>query len=244
MTDPRTDPPGGEVARSEEPASRLAGSEAPPPRPARNETLGSRPAWLLAVLGAFLLAIAAIVGASLIRPDVPVFAVTDPGVRDVPAGLVGPDTVTLDARAGEGWVGIDLATLAVGDVRGMPAAWDIAAQRHRLIVNGGEGFLGGAGAVVADGPYAALEVAPEAGYVPSRVTPNGDSIHAVLDDWYSYHFLSHLLEPANRAYVVRTARGAYAKLRVLGYYCPGVEPGCVTLEFRFQGDGSRRLEGG
>ena len=224
MTDRRHDPPGDEVARGEEPAS--------------------RPTWLLAVLGAFLLAIAAIVGASLIRPDVPVFAATAPVVRDVPAGLAGPDTVTLDARAGEGWVGIDLATLAVGDVRGMPAAWDIAAQRHRLIVNGGEGFLGGAGAVAAAGPYESVEVAPEAGYVPSRVTPNGDSIHAVLDDWYSYHFLSHLLEPADRAYVIRTARGAYAKVRVLGYYCPGVEPGCVTLEFRFQGDGSRRLGGG
>ena len=234
MTDRRHDPPGDEVARGEEPAARLAGRE---PR-------GSRPAWLLAVLAVFLLAIAAIVGASLIRPDVPVFAATAPGVRDVPAGLAGPDTVTLDARAGEGWVGIDLATLAVGDVRGMPAAWDIAAQRHRLIVNGGEGFLGGAGAVAAAGPYESVEVAPEAGYLQSRVTPNGDSIHAVFDDWYSYHFLSHLLEPVDRAYVVRTARGAYAKVRVLGYYCPGVEPGCVTLEFRYQGDGSRRLEAG
>lgn len=207
-------------------------------------TPAARPAWLIAVLAVFLLAIAAIVGASLIRPEVPVFAAAPPGVRDVPVRLAGPDTVTLDARAGAGWVGIDLATLAVGDVRGMPATWDVAAQRHRLIVNGGPGFLGGAGVLAVDAPYEAVEMAPEGAYEASRVTPNGDSIHAALGDWYSYHFLSHLLEPTGRTYVVRTARGAYAKLRVLGYYCPGVEPGCVTLEVHFQGDGSRRLGDG
>jgi hypothetical protein len=200
-----------------------------------------RPAWLFAVLGAFLAATAGIVGASLIRPEVPVF---EPGARrerPAPDGLAGPDTVTLDARSGEGWVGIDLATRAVGDVRGMPASWDLAAQRHRLIVNGGEGFLGEAGALATSAAFGTLARAPASGYAPSRVTPGGDSVHAVLEDWYSYHFLSHLLEPAKGSYVVRTSRGEYAKVRVLVYYCPGVEPGCVTLEFTIQGDGSRRL---
>ncbi|HSM34926.1 MAG TPA: HmuY family protein [Longimicrobiales bacterium] len=199
------------------------------------------PAWLVALLAVFLLAIAAIVGASLVRPEVPVFEPGGLAPRAPPSALAGPDTVTLDARAGEGWVGIDLATRESGDVRSMPATWDIAAQRHRLIVNGGEGFLGDAGVVAVESPIEAVRRAPEGGYAGSRVTPGGDSVQSALDEWYAYHFLSHLLEPAERTYVVRTARGPYAKVRVLGYYCPGVEPGCVTLEFTLQGDGSRAL---
>jgi hypothetical protein len=199
------------------------------------------PAWLLVLLAVFLLAIAAIVGASLVRPEVPVFEPGGLATRERPVALAGPDTVTLDARAGEGWVGIDLVTRESGDVRSMPSTWDIAAQRHRLIVNGGEGFLGDAAVVAVEEPADAVRRAPEGGYAGTRVTPGGDSVHSVLDGWYAYHFLSHLLEPAERTYVVRTTRGPYAKVRVLGYYCPGVEPGCVTLEITVQGDGSRDL---
>jgi HmuY protein len=51
-----------------------------------------------------------------------------------------------------------------------------------------------------------------------------------------------LLEPDPVTFVLRTADGRYAKLRVLSYYCPGPEPGCLTIEYSFQGNGSRRLE--
>jgi hypothetical protein len=37
---------------------------------------------------------------------------------------------------------------------------------------------------------------------------------------------------------VRTTDGRYAKLEILGYYCPGGQPGCLTFRYVFQGDGS------
>ena len=54
----------------------------------------------------------------------------------------------------------------------------------------------------------------------------------MLDDWYVYDFFSHLLKPApETAFAIRTAEGNTASLRVLSYYCPGPEPGCMTIEY-------------
>lgn len=200
-----------------------------------------RPWWLIVLACAFLVFTAALVAASLVRPDVATFAPSAPAEREAPAGLAGPDTVTLDARSGEGWVGLDLARRRSAPVEEMPADWDIAAQRHRLVINGGEGFTASAAVAPAAEPFEALAAAPEGVGGTSRVTPGADTVNATLAEWYSYSFVSHLLEPRPIAWVVRTTDGRWAKVRVLGYYCPGAEPGCVTLEYVYQGDGSRRL---
>jgi hypothetical protein len=43
-------------------------------------------------------------------------------------------------------------------------------------------------------------------------------------------------------YAIRTADGKYAKMRLLSYYCDGGQAsGCFTLEYVYQGDGSRRF---
>ena len=199
----------------------------------------STPGWLLAVGGLFVATIAAIVVGSLRRPDPPVFALSDLPPQTRPARLFGPDTVTLDARSADRWTLFDLAT---GQVGSAGDAWDIGVKRHRLAVNGGDGFIGRAGVMRLEIPFDEVREAPTDGYTPSRVTPGGDTVNAVLDEWYSYDFFSHLLEPAPVTFVLRTADGRYAKLRVLGYYCPGPEPGCLTIEYAYQGDGSRRLE--
>lgn len=199
----------------------------------------STPVWLLAVGGLFVATIATIVVGSLRRPEPPVFTLSDLEPRARPAGFLGPVTVTLDARSADRWTLFDLAT---GLVRTADGAWDIGVKRHRLAVNGGEGFIGGAGVVRLEIPFEEVREAPADGYTPSRVTPGGDTVNAVLDEWYSYDFFSHLLEPDPVTFVLRTADGRYAKLRVLSYYCPGPEPGCLTIEYAYQGDGGRRLE--
>ncbi|MEN8376604.1 MAG: HmuY family protein [Gemmatimonadota bacterium] len=209
--------------------------------PAGGDYPGSRPPWLLAIAAAFLVLIGVLLISSLVRPEVTSYAPSPPADRDEPEGFAGPDTLTIDARAGEGWVGLDIARRRVGAVEDMAGAWDVAAQRHRLAVNGGAEFAGGAGVLFSESPFDSLFEAAERGYSASLVTPSGDTVSAVLDEWYAYHFLSHLLEPESGTFVIRTAAGKYAKLRVLGYYCPGAEPGCVTVEFAYQGDGSRRL---
>jgi hypothetical protein len=42
-------------------------------------------------------------------------------------------------------------------------------------------------------------------------------------------------------WAVRTADGRYAKLEMVGYYCPGPQPGCPTFRYVYQGDGTTRV---
>ena len=200
---------------------------------------GSTPVWLWVVGGIFVAAIGTIVAMSLSRPDPTVFSFSDPILRQLPDGFSGPDTVTLDARDGTKWTLIDLGTGVVGSSGN---AWDLGVRRHRLIVNGGDGLDGNAGVIRLEIPFETVLEAPTDGYASSRVTPGGDTVSAVLDDWYSYDFFSHLLKPDPVTFVLQTAVGSYAKLRILSYYCPGPEPGCFTIEYAYQGDGSRKLE--
>lgn len=183
----------------------------------------------MAVGALFLVTILFILVSSVSRPDPPVYSLSTIEPREPPTGAAGPDTVTLDARSGDHWTLFDLETRSITTD---PTAWDIGVKRHRLIVNGGEGFAAQAG-VRAIGPdFGALVDLPEESFESSRVTGGGDTVSAVLDDWYDYSFFSHLLEPApDMAFAVRTAERNLARLRVLSYYCPGPEPGCMTLEY-------------
>jgi hypothetical protein len=187
------------------------------------------PAWLWAAGALFLVSIVFILVTSVSRPDPPVYALSTLEPREPPPGPAGPDTVTLDARSGDHWTRFDLETRGITTD---PTTWDIAVKRHRLIVNGGEGFAAQAGVQAIGSESGRLADLPAESFQSSRVTGGGDTVSAVLDDWYDYSFFSHLLEPAHDvAFAVRTAEGSFARLRVLSYYCPGPEPGCMTLEY-------------
>jgi hypothetical protein len=197
------------------------------------------PFWLWSLLALFTLAMAVFVFSAVTRKPPPGYASSANAPRARPAGLAGPDTVTLDARDGDRWVRFDLARRAVA-LPGEP--WDLAVRRHRLIVNGGTGLDGAGGVRRLDSLFSQVKEAPADGYEPSRVTPNGDTVNAVLDEWYRYGFLSHLLMPRPATFVIRTHDGRFAKFAILDYYCPGAEAGCLTLVYAYQGDGGRRFD--
>jgi hypothetical protein len=183
------------------------------------------------------------VALSLSRPEPETFAPSPPGPQPAEGRLVGPVAYTVDARDAERWQFFSFAQGSVVE-NPRPFEWDLAFRRFQVIVNGGEGFagLGGAqdlGAVSFDST-AAL---PEEGYVGTEVA-RADSTVAALEDWYEYSYFSHLLDPRPAVYAIRTGDGRYAKLRFLGYYCPGAQPGCVTFEYVYQGAGGRQLREG
>ncbi len=206
--------------------------------PELERSSGRTPVWLWLAGGFFLAVIVVVVGSSVRRPEIPVFTLSSLEAREADARLLGPDTVTLDARRDDRWTRFDLAR---GTVAKPGEDWDLAVKRYRLVVNGGEGFVGDGGVHRIDGPFDAVAEAPPGGYESSRVSGGGDTVNTVLDDWYGYSLFSHLLEPKPVTFVIRTHDGRYAKIRILGYYCPGPEAGCLTFEYAYQGDGSRRL---
>lgn len=205
------------------------------------DDLGRVPWWLGAAGGVFVLAVAYLVASSLVRPSPPTRVPSSLSPDEVGDSLVEDRVVTLDTRNREEWRRFDFSRGApVPGARG--SEWDLAARRYRLIVNGGEQFAGRAGVVsLGTVPFDSVRRAPAEGYRGTRRDPGGDPEHPVLDGWYRYDFFSHLLLSRGRVFAVRTADGRYAKVAVVSYYCPGPEPGCLTIRYSYQGEGSRRV---
>ena len=183
------------------------------------------------IVGATVVAVIAVtlVALTLRQPDVPSYPLTATPPRDAGRALVGPVLYTLDATSAEAWRSFSFRLGAVVDGHG-----DLAFKRYAIVAGPGAGIrdLGETTfdqvrAVPADG-YAANEGAAE---------PRNPAIAA----WYQYGFFTHVLSPKPRVYAVRTSDGRYAKLEMVGYYCPGPQPGCPTFRYVYQGDGTTRM---
>ena len=188
------------------------------------------PILVLALAGAFLLLVAALVIGSFTTPEFPPYAVTVPQPVPVGDSLVGPSTYTLDASAGETWRRFQFARNGVVD----SGPWDIAFRRHHLIAASGAGIVD-LGVV----PFDSVREVPAEGYVPTDF--GRDTVNAGVGKWYAYSMLSHLLTTKRHVYAVRSADGRYAKLEILAYYCRDVGAACYTVRYAFQGNGSRRV---
>lgn len=196
----------------------------------------------ITVVGVLALVAVLFVVASLGRRSVPTFLATPPASVDVGASKLGPDTVTVDATGEEGWRFFDFSSGSVVESPG-PIEWDLAFLRHRIVANGGTGFAGDGGVLELSGAeYESVSDVPESGYVGSPQP--GDTTNAAIERWYNYNWTSHILEPRPTVWAVRTADGRYAKLRILGYYCPGPLAGCLTFEFVYQGGGGTDVSAG
>ena len=186
----------------------------PSPDPAR----GARPPLpLLLGFGVFVAGLAYLVGASLARRDAPVFTPSPPSrVRSREWARAG-DTLTLDATDGDRW---RYASLARGRALEEPdtAGWELAARRYRVSVP--------PGAALADLGPVPFDSARAEGVVAGRPSGGGE-----MDHWYRYSFVTHLLTPGGHVYALRTADGALWKLEVVGYYCPRLVAGCLTIRY-------------
>lgn len=205
----------------------------------RDAARGRRPVALYLAGGFFLLVLAAVVVGSFTRRD-PLSFLPSPVDPQPPVDHLVVDTVTLDGRDGAAWTYFDFEKRS--PVGGPLAGWDLAVSRYHIVVNGGEGYAGAGGAVAIPAPWEAVTEAPASGYATTEGPLDDVPETPGLERWYRYGFFSHLLEPKDETYVIRTAEGRYAKLRILSYYCPQATPGCVTLVYGYQGDGSRRLD--
>jgi len=170
-----------------------------------------------------------LVALSLRQPDVVTYPLTVAAPREAGRALVGPVLYTLDAQSAEAWRHFSFRLGTVVDGGG-----DLAFKRYAIVAGPGAGIrdlgettLDQVRAVPADG-YATNEGAAE---------PRNPAIAG----WYTYGFFTHVLSPRPRVWAVRTADGHYAKLEMVGYYCPGPQPGCPTFRYVYQGDGSTRM---
>ena len=182
-------------------------------------------------------------------PPVGNFTVTPPSPAEVGDRLVGPVLYTLEARAAEQWTFFDFSRGSVVQVpHQFGVEWDLAFQRHKILANGGATNPKGRGAILNLGEVAFDEVleAPAEGYIEDTIASiNPETItteNLAIKAWYHYNFLTHVLHPKSNVYAIRTADGKYAKMRLVSYYCAGGQAsGCFTIEYVYQGDGSRHF---
>lgn len=184
----------------------------------------SRPPLLL--LGGFALFIFVtgyLVASSVTKRSVPTF---DPSPRTTASPDSRPrhdDTITVDATDARVWQYVDFDR---GGVVASPdtAGWDVAARRYLVIASDAIADLGPT-------RFEDVRDAPEGGYVATVAAH--DTVNAAIRRWYRYSMLTHLLEPAGHIYIVRTRDGRFASVEVLGYYCTGLRPGCLTLRYTY-----------
>lgn len=170
----------------------------------------------------FLTVIVYVLASSLARPVVRTFEPSPPRPPVPSSDSVRTDTLTVDATDENEWRYLDLdrrALVALSDTAG----WDLAFRRHSLITSGGALDLGAAVA------YDDVVRAPSGPY--TATVAGHDTANAVLQRWYRYRLLTHLLEPNAHVYAIRTRDGRYAKLEILSYYCPGPRGGCPTVRY-------------
>ena len=184
----------------------------------------ARPPLLL--LGGFALFIAItayLVVSSVTTRSVPTF---DPSPHAMTSRDSAPrhdDTITVDASDGTQWRYLDFDR---GSVVTPPdtAGWDLAVRRYRVIASDAIADLG-------PRRFEDVREAPAHGFVANVTT--SDTMNVAMRRWYRYSMLTHLLEPAGHAYIVRTRDRRFASMQVLSYYCTGLRPGCLTLRYTY-----------
>jgi hypothetical protein len=168
----------------------------------------------------FVAALGYMIVASLAQREAPVFTPSASSRVRAAGWRERGDTLTIDATDGDRW---RYASLAIG--RTLDGAdttrWDIAARRYRLTVDGALADLGRVS-------FDSARVSPATRFVASRP---GEVENEAIRRWYGYSMTTHLLTPGSRVYALRTRDGTLWKLQLLGYYCPRLTAGCVTLRY-------------
>jgi hypothetical protein len=206
------------------------------PVPGRSPPEQTPPGWPgvskggLSAVGALVAVAVVLVGLSLRHPDVPEYPPTPAaGSGEVGAG---PRILTVDASDPDRWRYVNLARGAAVEYPS-DTEWDLAFRRFEARVNGGDGFPGVGGVLdLGTVPLDSVRLLPSDGYV-GMTAAGRDTSQTLLGEWYSYSFTSHVLRARDRTLGIRTAKGQHAALRFLSYYCPGAQPGCVTVRYLF-----------
>jgi HmuY protein len=185
---------------------------------------------LAPILGVTMVVAVAVtlVGLTLKPREVPTHAPTPAAPREVPRALVGPVLYTVDATAPEAWRHFSFGQGSVVEIGRQ--SWDLGFRRYAIVAGPGAGILD-----LGERRFDDVRTVPTTGYQANEGA--ADPRNPAIAAWYDYGFFSHVLTPKPRVWAVRTADGRYAKLQMVGYYCPGAQPGCVTFRYTFQGDG-------
>ncbi|MFQ5673492.1 MAG: HmuY family protein [Nitrospinales bacterium] len=159
------------------------------------------------------------------------------------ANLLAPKSVLINASSEDDWVYFDFSRGSVVDIHDPSSLeWDLAFRRGKVITNGGAtNRFGSAGANdLGTVDFDTLAEAPAAEYTADSATRT-ETENKVLKKWYKYNYITHKLTAKKNVFAVRTAKGKYAKVQFLSFYCENRETGCIRMRYVFQENGDNRF---
>jgi hypothetical protein len=167
-------------------------------------------------------------------------------------------TFVINSTDASGWEYFSFAkndTITVADPS-TSTEWDLAFQRYRIKTNSGKSGSGQGGAAntyltgqsgfddlklasdtlrfVTDD---AVQIAVQGGYSTYVVNP-------AMYTWFTMEMatMGTQIVPTDNIYVVKTGDGKYAKVWIKSYYSATNASGYVTIQYKYQADGSKNLE--
>ena len=132
--------------------------------------------------------------------------------------------------------------------------WDIAFHYKEIRTNSGQSGIGQGGLLEAsETNFNNVLEAPTAGYTvdnnldirlspampPVYISSTGNSVCA---DWASYNHDEAAWVFAEKVFIVKTADGKYAKIKLKSFLDDDDVSGTITMEYAYQADGSTSLE--
>lgn len=130
------------------------------------------------------------------------------------------------------------------DVKWSSLDWDIAFQRVNVLTNSGKTNSAGKVGVIDMGhiDINSVVIAPEDSYYIQDTRSWGVVKNTAITRWYEYSTRTHHVTSKGNVYVIRTADGYFAKMKILDFYCNDGSSGCITIEYKYQSNGTRNLE--
>jgi len=159
------------------------------------------------------------------------------------ANMLRPRHVLINASSEDDWTYFDFSRGAVVDIYDPSSLeWDLAFRRGKIITNGGAtNRFGSAGANdLGEVDFDMLAEAPAEEYIPDSATRT-ETENKILKKWYKYNYITHKLTAKKNVFAIRTAKGKYAKVQFLSFYCENRETGCIRMRYVFQENGSNRF---
>jgi hypothetical protein len=158
----------------------------------------------------------------------------------LPKNTIMPKYITVNASSDTKWVYFSLSQGKILDIKDPTSLeWDLAFRRGKVITNGGATNKFGQGAALNMGEMQFHEVlkAPRDNYVEDS-RQKTESENKELNSWYKYNFLTHKLTARKNIYALKSAKGKFAKVQFLSFYCGNDETGCIKLRYVYQGNGT------
>lgn len=178
--------------------------------------------------------------------------------KEEPKLVIQQQTFEINSTVSNAWKYFSFAnndTISISDPT-HSSEWDLAFQRYRIKTNGGKSGTGSGSAansfqkgqtgfdalkVVSDTATFVVDdsvnIAVQQGYATYVVNPK-------LYTWFTIELAAQGTQiiPSNYIYIVKTGTGKFAKVWFKGYYSAANVSGHVTIQYKYQPDGSKNLE--